>query len=460
MRRQPWEGAPWEPRAWQREAIPAVQRELARGRRTVVCAIMGAGKSVAIAELCWLAAARGRVVVSTPTQALVRQLARTIRERVPDCGEYYADAKDLGHRVTVCCNPSLDGLAELEGEPLLWIADEAHRTEAVELIEASRKLRPQYSVAFTATPYRGQEGERLSLWDSVAYSYSMDHAIRDGVLVPPRWVPWDGGETGLDEACMELIREKASGPGIISAFSIADAEATAALYSSEGIACQAVHSQLHRREIERRLEALEAGALDALVHVSLLAEGVDLPWLRWLCLRRRTGSRVRFCQEVGRVLRCSPGKAEGVLLDPHDLAGAHNISVAAELGEWHRPTPGEPRDELEEMEREFRMPGVVSVDATTRWTRAVVRRLLRAGLLEKSSSGPWRHSEPTEKQLQVLPRMLWAARWLPATVKAPIKKINRDPSCLRRGSASDVLSILFAAKEHREKVLQALQGAG
>jgi hypothetical protein len=63
----------------------------------------------------------------------------------------------------------------------------------------------------------------------------------------------------------------------------------------------------------------------------MLQEGVDLPWLRWLCLRRPAASRVRFAQEVGRVLRAAPGKAEAVIFDPHDLFASHALSYEAVL---------------------------------------------------------------------------------------------------------------------------------
>jgi len=96
-----WNDAPWEPRQWQREALPQAIASLRSGKRPIISAIMGAGKSVLIAELVFQALQKlhpdYKVVVVAPRQALIRQLASTISFRcgVENVGVYYADEKDL-----------------------------------------------------------------------------------------------------------------------------------------------------------------------------------------------------------------------------------------------------------------------------------------------------------------------------------------------------------------------------
>jgi superfamily II DNA or RNA helicase len=55
-----WDDAPWEPRKWQKEALPKAIAALREGRRPIVSAIMGAGKSILIAELVYQALLRAR----------------------------------------------------------------------------------------------------------------------------------------------------------------------------------------------------------------------------------------------------------------------------------------------------------------------------------------------------------------------------------------------------------------
>ena len=70
-----------EPRKWQAEALPIIVEQLRQGKRPVVSAIMGSGKSVLIAELCNLALQKlkpnAHIVVCAPRQSLVRQLSQT-----------------------------------------------------------------------------------------------------------------------------------------------------------------------------------------------------------------------------------------------------------------------------------------------------------------------------------------------------------------------------------------------
>ena len=77
--------ADWEvckPRKWQAEALPIIVDSLRQGKRPVVSAIMGSGKSVLIAELCRKALEKlkpnAHIVVCAPRQQLVRQLSSTI----------------------------------------------------------------------------------------------------------------------------------------------------------------------------------------------------------------------------------------------------------------------------------------------------------------------------------------------------------------------------------------------
>ena len=58
-----------------------------------------------------------------------------------------------------------------------------------------------------------------------------------------------------------------------------------------------------------------------------------MPELRWICLRRKTGARVRFAQYIGRGLRAVPGKTHCNVLDPWDLFNLHSLDWKACLGE-------------------------------------------------------------------------------------------------------------------------------
>jgi superfamily II DNA or RNA helicase len=463
-------------RAWQAEAIPVVLEALAAGRRGVVSAVMGAGKSILIRETVtrWLAvpgnAELGPVVVTTPSVKLVEQLGETFGETLERVGLFYTRRKDGDSPVIVCCNASAPALAQhLAGRRVgLWVADEVHRSESSGLLEAAEGFQAHAAFAVTATPYRSDGREKISLFDEVLYRYTPGDALRDGVIVPWRIVGWEGREASVDDACLELIREHRAGPGIVNATTIEDAVAFAGKLTRAGIRAEAIHSELHRDEQKDRLARLRTGAtvpgdggLDALVHVSLLTEGVDLPWLRWLCLRRPVGARVRFVQEVGRVLRADrtdPTKTEALLLDPHDLFGVFGLSYEAALG-WYEPPPAEPapeereEDPEEQTEQGRRERRIRSKDSVSAWARQLLLALQADGIADESAvtGNEWRRLPPTDPQLVQLGRVSRRMRTLlPVEHGRAFGAVAKARKLLSRGIASDLMSVAFALKKHGE----------
>lgn len=458
-----WEGAEWPPRRWQAEALPVIIENARQGRRGLVSAVMGAGKSVLQAELVRMAHARAGdrvIIVCAPRQRLVDQLAATMAARLgaSAVGRWYGRRKQI-KPVVVCCNNSLPTLhVELAARGLrvaLCIVDEAHRSEAASVRETVPELRPACLVGFTATPFRSIPTETVSLFDCVHYRYTIEDAVRDGVLVRPRVEGWRGGSgVAIDDACLAMIEEHAVGPGIVSATSIDDAEAYAAWLTDHGVPAEAVHSRLPTAEQDRRLERLRLGDLRAVVHVSLLAEGVDLPWLRWICLRRRVQASVRFLQEVGRVLRTDRApaeglgpKVEGVILDPHLLMGRFGWVTAEAIGaameqaaEAEAAEPAAARGPTEAREEE-----AVALDVLLAYLRRARVDLERAGICEARTvpDGGWLLAPVSVAQVDAIKRAGKLTRHIPGACRQPIKALSKVPWALNRGQAADLLDVLY-----------------
>lgn len=454
-----WANAPHPPRPWQREALPTVLEALEAGQRGVVVAATGSGKSNLQAELvrAWfpVVPAGAAIVVGVPSVALVGQLARTMRERLgPEVvGEYHAQRHERDRPVVVTCYASAVRLGRdlaAQGRTVaLLVADEVHRTEAASVRAALEALQPERAVGFSATAYRADDRETLSLWERVIFRYEIGDALADGVLVPFDVHHWDGiGAAGnVDAIVLRMIREHGEGPGAVSAMSIADAESCASYLTSHGARALAVHSRLGASEVGRRLDLLRDGQLDAVVHVALLVEGVDLPWLRWLALRRPVQSRVRLVQEVGRVLRSHPGKDRAALLDPHDLLGIHGLTHTEALGEPLPVEPGPAREREDEPETcPSRMPPAVAIDAVTSWLRQTRLKLELAGLPRRTmaAGSHWHGHKPSDRQVRALTRMAWTVRLLPAPLQADVGRLVSPTVSprLSRLACSEILTLL------------------
>lgn len=427
------------PRRWQSEALPLALESLDGEKPGVIRACTGSGKSILQAELARRIVHQiepgSIMLVTAPTQDLVRQLSKTFYWRNPNkVGRFYQYEKRTDTPIVVACHASMTELAaQLERENkrvLFWIADECHKTESPQVLGFSEAIPVERRIGFTATPFRRLERERLSLFDELLYDYGPQEAIRDGVIVPPRVIGYEGESEDMDQVCLELVHEAVThGPGIVNAWNTEDADQYAELLRESGIRAASIHSKQKKKIQKELLDRLESGDLHCLVHVNLLAEGVDLPWLRWLVMRRasesqrgssklRVISRVRFIQEVGRIVRSHPGKSEALIYDPNDLFGTLALDYDALLGETEEE---ETDDQTEFVAREVtrnvnlsgpiedqRLQVVEQRSPIQQYVRQVslTMRLLGFSNLKSTGQTKWRHYPATSRQKTMAQRLM------------------------------------------------------
>lgn len=443
------------PRRWQRKAFDAVVWHFtdAQPAPAMVSAIMGSGKSYLLAELCGaLVQQPGEVVVvSTSTELLVESLYRDISSRckmTKHVGVWYGRSKKMGD-IVVSCVPSVPALSrkirEMGRKVTLWIADEAHRTECPTLLKEQELLAPQHSLGVTATPFRASHDTTISLFTKCIYRYGVAEAQVDGVVVPWRIVHAEVGAE-LDTACIALA-EDAQGPGLVNARDIEDAEAFAQMMSQAGIPAEAVHSKRSSSRIRRAIHRLEHGELRCLVHVNLLTEGANYPWLRWLLLRREVESRVRFIQEIGRLLRSHPGKDFATFYDPHDLFGTFRLTYQEALGELPPEEPKAP--EVTDPRKAAAEIDAADPAMALAWIESVIRTLVVAA----DAAGMLEHRPDTEKADRFAPsndmqqaalkiQMRKAQPFIPDGWAACIQAILSRPEGIRFGFVGDLLAVL------------------
>lgn len=479
-----WNGAPWSPRAWQRDALPVIIENLKAGRRGIVSATMGSGKSILQTALVAAALPKAgdrAIVVTAPRQALVGQLAETMRTWVgaDTVGTFYADKKQADRPVVIACNASVTKLREqLEADGrrvALLICDEAHGTQGATLQDEIPKLDPAALVGFTATPFRSAPRESLELFDDVFVRYTITDAVADGVLVPMRHERFKGFDPDtVDETCLAMMKEHGHGPGIVSAKSIEDADSFAAWLTDRWFDAESIHSRHSRKQRADKLERLRTGEIRALVHVSLLSEGVDLPWLRWLCLRRNVRARVRFLQEIGRVFRVDPDtsspwgeKTEGVVLDPHLLLGRHGLvnleAIGKALEEAADADAEEGKRKPDKNAAEPTEEEVVALDELRVFLAELHSALTDRGLIKPSARyrtgyQGWRLAEISPKQVKSIAAASWATKHVPSRYRKTVAQLVRVPWALNKGDASDLLDVLWGGSRWARQYVDPSRG--
>jgi len=401
-------------RQCQVDAVQSIQKNIQEN--PVAWMVMGAGKSITIAEICRFTGPNHNVVVTVPTQELVRQIAETIRSHARIMvGEWYADSKEI-RPITVACHQSLhtlptvlrpdDPFANERG--LFWIADECHKTECETVKTWADRMRPDWRVGFTATPYRSSEKQAVSLFDKICFEYLAADAFRDGHVVKPAIVHSPDGD--LNDVCLDFIRAQDIA-GVCNAVSVEDAEYFSGLLNQNGVESIAVHYQSEYSASDARA-FIALGGKRCVVYVDMLAEGFDCPQIRYLVMRRNVGSRVRFAQEVGRGLRACEGKDKCFLFDPHDLFLTHDLSFEACLGEIEvdEPIPTlKLQMELSVATKSATKEGgdiwgdgmpATALSAARQYLRSTVLDMKMNGVIDQKISGSsWRSKPVSNKQL-------------------------------------------------------------
>jgi hypothetical protein len=389
------------PRPWHRPALEAVRASLRAGKAPLVAACTGAGKSYwlsAVVEAALVVANPTEVmVVAAPRQRLVEQLRDELLKYLPAAAVavFYGKAKTIGlaSKVVVTTNASAPELAAaLGGRPVrLLFIDEAHRSETDEMHAAVKALSPRWRVGLSATPFRSTPGESLSMFDTIAYRYSIADGVRDAALVPfAPFVWWNGEGDGDVEALTTAWMRAERGPGVVSAENIDDAEACAGRLRDSGLEALAVHSRLRPSEISARIAWVRAAPLAgpprALVHVDLLSEGVDIPELSWLIQRRTQRSPIALVQELGRIVRMAPGKTSARVYDPHARLAKMGLSTPEAIGEAVAQAMDGNLEALGGRKRgktppvPVVLPPATAVSSVDAWAAALAHGLERSGL--------------------------------------------------------------------------------
>lgn len=300
-------------RPYQTQAVADCLRLLRAGRRPVVVAPTGSGKTVLMATVA--AAWPGRVLWLAHRRELIAQARAKLP---PSVGVLSVQKRTL---------PVAD----------LIIVDEAHHSTA----PTYRNHIDRHTGALagcTATPFR-LDGEGLGqVFDELVVATTTAELIRDGVLIEPRYysVPGvdttrlrkRGGDFRQDDAeklmdrpavvgcAIREYRKHSEGERAVAfCVTVAHAQHVAEAFRLDGIPAEVVSGVMKESERDAVLSRLSVGATRVVANCMVLTEGWDLPSLRTAIILRPTASLCLHLQMIGRIMRSSEGKDGAVVLD-------------------------------------------------------------------------------------------------------------------------------------------------
>ena len=382
-----------ELRPYQEQAVGGADRELEINRSTMIVMPTGSGKTRVMTEIA-RRRATDRILLLAHRDELIQQARSRFSH---DCGEYVGldQAQELcgDQRIVVASVQTIsreDRLKRLRPDRFdLIMVDECHHAPS----QSYKKILDYFSSAkilgVTATPDRADEKAMGQVFDSVAFLYEIEDAIRDGYLCEVtcsrieiagldlssvKTAAGDLNQGDLDKvmAIEEVllgvadatIREAGKRQTVVFTTSVANAERLAEIMNryrpkSDPIAMD-VNGKTETVIRRDRLERFQRGEFQFLVNVQIATEGWDCPTAACIAMARPTKSRSLYAQCVGRGLRPHPSKPDGCLiLDFVGNSGRHQLSSALDI------LGGKYTEDEEEIAQELvkKNPGMKARDA-------------------------------------------------------------------------------------------------
>jgi superfamily II DNA or RNA helicase len=215
------------------------------------------------------------------------------------------------------------------------IIDEAHHAISESYQNVLRHFPAAKVLGVTATPDRGDMKDLGSVFESLAYEYTLPQAIKEGYLSPIKavtipltldisGVATQAGDfkasdidTALDpylyQIADEMLKYCAERKTVVFLPLVKTSQKFRDILNERGFMAAEVNGESEERaEI---LEAFDKGEYNVLCNSMLLTEGWDCPSVDCVVVLRPTKVRGLYCQMVGRGTRLCEGKTELLLLD-------------------------------------------------------------------------------------------------------------------------------------------------
>ena len=444
-------------RPYQTEAVSAIEGEWAKGvKKTLLVLPTGCGKTVVFCRVAEDQVRQGgRGLILAHRGELLDQAADKLRKFTGlGCAVEKAEehSRQSWYRMTVGSVQTLMRESRLSEFPRDWfnfiIIDEAHHCLADSYQRILEHFADARVLGVTATPDRGDMRNLGSVFESLAYEYTLPKAIREGYLCPikAQTIPlrldlsgvgvqsgdFKAGDLGtaLDPYLQQIADEMAQvcrdRKTVVFLPLVKTSQKFRDILNAKGFRAAEVNGNSDdRAEI---LRDFEAGKYNVLCNSMLLTEGWDCPSVDCIVVLRPTKIRSLYAQMVGRGTRLHPGKDHLLLLDflwhteRHELC--HPASLICEQEEVAKKmtenieAAGYPVD-IEEAEAKAQSDVVAQREEALAKTLAEMRTRKRKlvdplqfemSIQAEDLSGyvpsfGWEMGPPSEKQRQSLEKM-------------------------------------------------------
>lgn len=333
-----------ELRPYQEEAKQAVFAQWEGSvNRTLLVLPTGCGKTIVFAKIAEECVCQGkRVLILAHRGELLDQAADKIRKSTGlGCALEKAESSSIGSwfRIVVGSVQTMmreKRLGQFSDDYFdTIIIDEAHHCISDSYQRVLKHFPEAEVLGVTATPDRGDMRDMGEYFESIAYEYTLQKAIKEGYLSPIRALTlplkmdltgvgisagdFKAGDLGtaldpyLDQIAEEMKNYCADRKTVVFLPLVKTSQKFRDVLCEHGFRAAEVNGESSdRTEI---LQAFDRGDYNVLCNSMLLTEGWDCPSVDCVVVLRPTKVRSLYSQMVGRGTRLFPGKDHLLLLD-------------------------------------------------------------------------------------------------------------------------------------------------
>jgi superfamily II DNA or RNA helicase len=293
------------------------------------------------------------LIIAHRVELIDQIISRLLRFGVIGSPIFGGKVQDPNYQVQVAMIQSLKKTERLPSNISLLIIDEAHHSTAKsykKLIQHYRAKNDKLKIiGLTATPYRLSGDGFSQIFDKLITSDQIKDFIHNGFLSQIRHFAAskiDLSEVALgfdrdylesdlesivrnDVLLAELVESykiHASGKkAIVFSLNKAHSKDIVDRYMQNNIQAAYIDSDTDSEERSKLVQKFREGEIQVLCNVNIFTEGFDCPDVEVVQLARPTKSLSLYLQQVGRVMRPSPEKQYGIILDNACLWEEHGM---------------------------------------------------------------------------------------------------------------------------------------
>ena len=331
-------------RTYQNEAVTAIKQQWKEGySRTLLVLPTGCGKTIVFAKVTEECVREGkRVLILAHRSELLEQAADKLYKTTgirSSLEKAESSCLDSWYRVTVGSVQTLMREKRLKMfQPDFFdtiIIDEAHHAVSDSYQRILQHFSNSDILGVTATPDRGDMKNLGTVFDSLAYEYTLPKAIKEGYLSPIKAVTIplkldlssvsvQAGDfkasdidTALDPYLYQIAEEMKkyckNRKTVVFLPLVSTSQKFRDILNKTGFNAAEVNGNSEDRA--QILADFENGRYNVLCNSMLLTEGWDCPSVDCVIVLRPTKVRALYCQMVGRGTRLCQGKKNLLLLD-------------------------------------------------------------------------------------------------------------------------------------------------